>query len=80
MSGRDPAVAFSLRRLLGRRVRRRRKQMKLTQETASQRSGIYWRHWQKIEAGEVNVTLETLARLARALDVHVYVLLKPEVV
>jgi transcriptional regulator with XRE-family HTH domain len=77
MSGTAPPTALSLRRLLSRRVRRRREKMKLTLETASERSGIHWRHWQKIEAGEVNVTLKTLARLARALDVHVYVLLRP---
>jgi transcriptional regulator with XRE-family HTH domain len=27
------------------------------------------RHWQKIEAGEINVTLNTLAKLAQALGV-----------
>jgi transcriptional regulator with XRE-family HTH domain len=77
MSGAAPPASISLRRLLSRKVRRRRVKLKLTLETASERSGIYWRHWQKIEAGEANVTLETLARLARALDVHVYVLLRP---
>jgi len=78
MSGAAPPASISLRRVLSRKVRRRREQMQLTLETASARSGVHWRHWQKIEAGEVNVTLETLARLAKALDVHVYVLLRPE--
>ena len=79
MSGSASPESIRLRRLLSRSVRRRRERMNLTLETASQRSGVHWRHWQKIEAAEVNVTLETLARVAKALDVHVYSLLRPEV-
>jgi len=30
---------------------------------------MHWRHWQKIEAGEVNVTLQTLVRLGESLNV-----------
>jgi hypothetical protein len=30
---------------------------------------MHWRHWQKIEAGEVNATLQTLVRIADALHV-----------
>lgn len=29
---------------------------------------MHWRHWQKIEAAEVNITLLTLTRLGDALD------------
>lgn len=32
---------------------------------------MHWRHWQKIEAGEVNATLHTLSRLCDALSVDV---------
>ncbi len=31
---------------------------------------MHWRHWQKVEAGEVGVTLRTVAKLAVALDVE----------
>lgn len=41
----------------------------LTLEQAAERAGMYWRHWQKVEAGEVNATLRTLERLAAALGV-----------
>ncbi len=41
----------------------------MTQEEAANQTGIGWRHLQKIEAGEVNVTLRTLCRLAAALRV-----------
>jgi hypothetical protein len=39
----------------------------LTVEAASELAGMHWRHWQKLEAGEVNATLRTLARLGDAL-------------
>lgn len=50
-------------------VRRLREAAGLTLEQAAERSGMYWRHWQKVEAGEVNATLRTLARLGLALEV-----------
>ena len=30
---------------------------------------MHWRLWQKLEAGDTNVTLRTLVRVAAALDV-----------
>ena len=39
-----------------------------TLKQASGQAVMHWRHWQKIEAGEVNVTLQTLARLGAALE------------
>lgn len=50
-------------------VRTLRNSMSLTLETAAERSNGHWRHWQKMEAGEVNVTLKTIARVANALQV-----------
>ena len=35
---------------------------------ASARVKLNMRHWQKIEAGECNVTLQTLAKLGRVLE------------
>ena len=43
----------------------------MTLEAASHAAGIHTRHLQKIEAGEVNATLQTLARLADILHVSV---------
>ena len=39
------------------------------------RADVHLRHLQEIEAGEVNVTLDTIARLARGLGVSSYQLL-----
>ena len=73
---RDSGVV-ALRRWIGRNVRHHRQRVGLTIKGAAKLAGIHWRHWQKIEASESNATLETLVGLARALDVHVYVLLLP---
>ncbi len=56
---------------LGDRVRALRQERGWTQEVAAAASGIHLRHWQKVEAGEVNVTLDSLHRIAGALDVEV---------
>ena len=58
-----------LRERLALNVRKLRESAGLTLEQAAERSGMYWRHWQKVEAGEVNATLKTLVRLGLALDV-----------
>lgn len=58
----DPEKA--LRRKLASNVRRIREDRGLTLEEAGHRAGMHWRHWQKIEAGEVNATLRTLSRVA----------------
>lgn len=50
-------------------MRRLREAASLTLEAASERAEMNWRHWQKVEAGEVNTTLRTLNRIAMALDV-----------
>jgi transcriptional regulator with XRE-family HTH domain len=56
-----------LRERLAVQVRALRTEQGLTLKVASERGGICWRHWQKIEAGEENITLRTLARVALAL-------------
>lgn len=43
----------------------------LSAVAASETVGMHWRMWQKIEAGETNVTLRNLARVAKALRVDV---------
>ena len=65
------------RRILAVNVRRYRHALKLTLKAVSQRAQMHWRHWQKIEVGDVNVTLDTLVRVAGALKVESHVLLLP---
>lgn len=50
------------------RLRKRRKELGLTQEDAAERIQIATRHYQKLEPGDLNLTLRTLCRLADALQ------------
>ena len=58
-----------LRRRLAANVRAARKAAGFTLKVAAARAEMHWRHWQKVEAGEVNVTLQTLVRIGDALDI-----------
>ena len=69
-------IEMNLRRALARAVRRQRDSLGLTLEQAAHEAGLHWRHRQKVEAGEVNVTLRTLARIAGALGIKPYELVK----
>jgi transcriptional regulator with XRE-family HTH domain len=51
-------------------LRRIRHDRGLTLEEAAHQASLAWRHWQKIEAGEVGVTLRTLAKMADALNLE----------
>lgn len=62
---------------LARRLKARRIDLGLTQEELADRAGLNPRHVQKLEAGELNVTIGTLASLALALDVTITDLLEP---
>lgn len=55
------------RKRLSAALKRRRKALSLSQEDVADLLGMVTRQYQKIEAGEVNVTLRTLARLATVL-------------
>jgi transcriptional regulator with XRE-family HTH domain len=59
-------------------VRKLRLRQRLTQEQLAERTGLAARHIQKIEAAEVNATLDTLSTLAEALGVNASTLLTAE--
>lgn len=54
---------------LSSQLRRRRKELGLTQEDVADSLGIVARQYQKIESGKTNLTLRTLVRLSVALQV-----------
>lgn len=56
-----------LRQRVAKNVRAKRKKLGLAVSQASMQAKIHGRHWQKIEAGEVNLTLSTLLKLAEVL-------------
>lgn len=63
---------------LAKKVRWKRAALNLTLMECAHEAGLHWRHWQKIEAGEVNITMETLCGLARALKMDPHDLLRRE--
>lgn len=63
---------------LGRRIKELRVEAELTQEDAADRAGIDPKRWQRIEAGDANVTVKTLVRVAAALRVSFWKLMGAE--
>lgn len=60
-------IADALQQQVGSNLREAREAQGLSQEQLAHLAGLATRHLQKIEAGQVNVTLRTLARLGSAL-------------
>ena len=65
----------SIRKRIAVNIRRLRLCRGLSQETLAQISGISPRHLQRLEAAQINVTIESLCKLADALEVDVIHLL-----
>jgi transcriptional regulator with XRE-family HTH domain len=64
-----------IQKQLARNIQRRRKALRFTQEDVAHASGMAVRHYQKLEAGELNVTIRTLVKVAKALRCDVSSLL-----
>ena len=65
---RNPKAVARVRKELGRNIWQKRHALGLTQADAAERAGLHWRHFQKVETGQVNVTLATLVGIAYALE------------
>ncbi len=63
-------IADAIQQQVGWNLRQAREAQGLSQEQLAHLAGLATRHLQKIEAGQVNVTLRTLARLGSALGVE----------
>ena len=66
--GRPQPASSPLLRSFGKKVRKRRLDLGLTQEQVGEYSGLHYTYIHQIEAGFRNVSLENLAKLARGLD------------
>jgi transcriptional regulator with XRE-family HTH domain len=76
MASHDAKIARAMA-ALARNMQRLRAAKGLSQQGAADLAGLHWRHWQKIEAGAINVTVASLAKVAAALDVNVGALFAP---
>jgi transcriptional regulator with XRE-family HTH domain len=68
--------ATELQREFGDRIRSRRADLGLSQEALADRAGLQRAYIGQLETGMRNVGLNNLARLARALDIDLGVLLE----
>lgn len=59
-------------------IRRERLAAGLSQEEAAARASIGYKRWQEVESGRVNMTIRTLARIAAALDVDFWTIVRPQ--
>lgn len=69
---------MDMRKLVGRNVRRLRRERELTQEQFAERSGFSQQYLSGLEQGRRNPTVITVHELAQALGVKAWELLKPD--
>ncbi len=60
-------VAFPYRRIVGQKIRDHRKQAGLSQEALAEKASLSYKYLGEVERGYVNVSLDSLMRIARAL-------------
>jgi transcriptional regulator with XRE-family HTH domain len=63
-------VAFPYRRIVGQKVRAYRKQAGLSQEKLAEKASLSYKYLGEVERGYVNVSLDSLMRIARALKIR----------
>lgn len=66
----------NIKKVLGLNIRRKRREINISQEKLAERSGLHRTYVGAIERGERNVSLENMQRIAKALDLQVSELLK----
>lgn len=57
---------------LGKRIQGVREKAGLTQEQLEEKSGVHTKYISAIERGQKNVTIKTLGKIAKGLDVELY--------
>ncbi|MHB9650069.1 helix-turn-helix domain-containing protein (plasmid) [Weissella paramesenteroides] len=67
---------MTLEKLIGNRIRCLRLQKNLSQEKFAELIGVHRTYIGMVERGERNITIQTLLKIAKGLDVHVWQLLK----
>lgn len=60
---------IGLRTKVAIKIKLLRLKRKLTQEKTAELSGFHYKYYQQIEAGDVNLTLDSIERLAKTLRI-----------
>jgi transcriptional regulator with XRE-family HTH domain len=63
-------VRHSHRQIVGQKIRARRKQAGLTQEKLAEKADLTYKYVGEVERGTVNISLDSLVRIAKALRVR----------
>lgn len=70
--------SIHLRDVLAKNVRRLRHCLEISQETLADKAGLHRTYIGSIERSERNVSIDSLDKIAKALEVEVYILLREE--
>ena len=62
---------LSIKQRFGKAIRRRRRELDLSQEELAERAELHRTYISNIERGELNPSLETMEKLVKALDITV---------
>ncbi|MGQ4650332.1 helix-turn-helix domain-containing protein [Lyngbya aestuarii] len=60
---------LSIKQRFGKAIRRRRRELDLSQEELAERAELHRTYISNIERGELNPSLETMEKLVKALDI-----------
>ncbi|WP_059041413.1 helix-turn-helix domain-containing protein [Paenibacillus rubinfantis] len=71
---------MNLPEIVGKRIREYRKQKDWTQEQLAEAASLHYSYIGGVERGDRNISLETLEKIATALDIPAGELFRPEVV
>lgn len=72
-----PAPDPNLRKVFAGNVRRRRKDIGLSQEALAGECGLHRTYIGSVERAERNISIDNISRIANALKVEAWVLLRP---
>lgn len=64
-------MAFPYRRVVGQKIRAYRKEAELSQEKLAEKAGLSYKYLGEVERGTVNVSLDSLMRVAKVLKLKV---------
>ena len=64
-------MAYPYRRIVGQEIRAHRKQAGLSQEKLAEKASLSYKYLGEVERGYVNVSLDSLMRIAKALKLKV---------
>ncbi|KAM3116298.1 helix-turn-helix domain-containing protein [Phormidesmis sp. 146-33] len=65
---------LNIKQRFGQAVRKRRRELDITQEELAERAGVHRSYIANVERGEINPALENIEKIAEALEVSIPVL------